>query len=269
MRTDASGSDRGAAAPAAETIPFRHLGRTLRLERRTSADGTTSVTVLPDPHARQLPAELLRGAVDEARRIGGPDTVVLSPAITAEEAVGFTTIGFTPVSHLHLLVHDLAHLTFPARRARADASRHGIVVRDADPTDDDAALAVDRLAFRPEWAMDALGLANARRATPAARYRVAADRTGHVVGYAVTGRAGRRGYLQRLAVHPDCQGRGVGRTLVLDGLRWCRRWGTRGVVVNTQHGNERALGLYRGLGFRDTTVGLVVLELRPTTSAGA
>ena len=80
----------------------------------------------------------------------------------------------------------------------------------------------------------------------------AADRS--VVGYAVTGRAGTRGYLQRLAVAPaTTNGRGIGTALVVDGLRWLRRWGAKEVLVNTQEANEAAVQLYEPLGF----------ELRP------
>jgi ribosomal protein S18 acetylase RimI-like enzyme len=79
------------------------------------------------------------------------------------------------------------------------------------------------------------------------------------VGYAVTGRAGRRGFLQRLAVQPDHQRGGLGRALVLDGLRWLRRWRAERAVVNTQLENDAALALYENLGFRREPSGLSVL----------
>ena len=82
-----------------------------------------------------------------------------------------------------------------------------------------------------------------------------------VVGYAVTGRAGPRGYLQRLAVHPDHQRAGLGGALVVDGLRWLRRWGAKEVLVNTQEGNEPAVRLYEALGFQLRPEGLAVLRL--------
>ena len=47
------------------------------------------------------------------------------------------------------------------------------------------------------------------------------------LGYAICGRAGRRGFVQRLAVDPARHGSGVGRALVLDGLGWLRRRGRR------------------------------------------
>jgi ribosomal protein S18 acetylase RimI-like enzyme len=89
-----------------------------------------------------------------------------------------------------------------------------------------------------------------------------------VAGYAITGRAGPRGYLQRLAVDPSVQRQGIGAALVADGLRWLRRWGAREVLVNTQVGNGPALALYEALGFRLQPDGLAVLrrDLEPTAS---
>jgi ribosomal protein S18 acetylase RimI-like enzyme len=119
-------------------------------------------------------------------------------------------------------------------------------------------LVVDHNAFPPFWRLDEPGLRDALAATPAARFRVAT--APDVIGYAVSGRAGRRGYLQRLAVEPARQGRGLGRALVLDGMRWMRRWGAHEAVVNTQLGNDRALALYHGLGFRLQEDRLAVLH---------
>ena len=97
------------------------------------------------------------------------------------------------------------------------------------------------------------------RATPTARVRVAPSDTG-IVGYAVGGRAGTVGYLQRLAVRPSHQGHGLGRSLVMDSLRWMRRRGANHALVNTQMANERAFGLYLALGFRPEPHDLAVLE---------
>ena len=84
--------------------------------------------------------------------------------------------------------------------------------------------------------------------------------TGGLIGYAITGRSGRRGYIQRLAVHPDCRGVGLGTALVTDGLRWLRRWRVRQAIVNTQFDNGRALALYERLGFARQPLGLSVLS---------
>ena len=75
----------------------------------------------------------------------------------------------------------------------------------------------------------------------------------------MTGRAGRQGYLQRLAVDPDTRRRGLGRALVVDALRWVRRTGGRSCLVNTQADNQDALVLYEACGFRRLPSGLGVL----------
>lgn len=100
---------------------------------------------------------------------------------------------------------------------------------------------------------------DARRATPRHLYRVIVDAEG-VQAYAVTGLAARRGYLQRLAVSPEAEGQGLGRTLIDDALQWLRRRNATRILVNTQERNRRALALYQGVGFEPEPSGLVVLE---------
>jgi ribosomal protein S18 acetylase RimI-like enzyme len=173
---------------------------------------------------------------------------VLTAALAPPERAGFLAAGFEVRDSLHLLAHDLRHIP-----VTPDAHlRRG---RRADKPD---ALAVDHRAFPAFWRLDAGGLHEAMTATPSARFRVAVvDR--RVAGYAVTGRAGHRGYLQRLAVDPTVQGRGLGRALVADCLHWLQRRGVTNAVVNTQVENERALQLYLAMGFRLQPSGLEVL----------
>lgn len=78
-------------------------------------------------------------------------------------------------------------------------------------------------------------------------------------GYAVTGRSRRRGFVQRLAVDPAAQRRGIGRALVLDALAWLHADGIDEILVNTQEGNEPALALYQQLGFGRLPEHLLVL----------
>ena len=126
-----------------------------------------------------------------------------------------------------------------------------------------AVLALDARAFDSFWRLDGAGLDEAISATPHSRFRVATAGDA-IIGYAITGRAGRRGYIQRLAVDPANQRSGVGTALVLDALRWLRRWRADRVMVNTQLQNDRALALYERVGFRRETVGLAVLAAQLT-----
>jgi ribosomal protein S18 acetylase RimI-like enzyme len=178
---------------------------------------------------------------------------VVTGALSPTEQSAFRAAGFSVTEHLHLLSHDLHRLP--------EVPAPPVVLRRGGRPDRTQVLELDRLAFDPFWRLDAAGLDEAISATPHTRFRVAADPTDErVVAYAITGRAGRRGYLQRLAVHPDVQRQGLGLVLVADGLRWLRRWRTERAMVNTQLANERALALYERVGFQREPSGLSVLS---------
>lgn len=129
--------------------------------------------------------------------------------------------------------------------------------RRARRRDLDEVLKVDTGAFGPFWRLDAEGLRDARTATPRSRWRV--NRGTEVMGYCITGRAGSTGYLQRLAVAADRQGRGLGTLLVSDALAWLRQTGVRTALVNTPPDNGRALALYGRCGFQVEPHRLAVL----------
>lgn len=119
---------------------------------------------------------------------------------------------------------------------------------------------LDAAAFGGDWAFDAQALAEACSATPASRARLAVDRGGSPVGFAISGRSGRHGFLQRISVDPHDHRQGIGSTLVADGLRWLRRWRTTTVLVNTEVTNTAALALYHRFGFAVRPDELVVME---------
>lgn len=175
----------------------------------------------------------------------GFSTVVTS-ALTPSDSLPFVDAGFAVRERLHLLAHDLEAIpepTHPTRRARRE--------------DRPAVLALDALAFDDFWRIDRTGLENAVHATPSSRFRVVGD--GAPIAYAITGRAGRQGYLQRVAVHPDARRTGCGRTVVADGLRWLRRHRVTRALVNTQLDNAAALSLYGSCGFVALPTGLCVM----------
>ena len=204
--------------------------------------------LMPLPDAPSPSAGFVRRCCEQLAARGF--TRVVTGALAPAEQSGFLAAGFEVEEELHLLAHDLRELP-----PTTDVERG---LRRARVADRSAVLAVDGVAFPPFWRLDSRGLDEAIKATPNARFRVAGDP--EVVGYAITGRAGRRGFLQRLAVVPERQGAGLGRALVLDGLRWLRRRRVERAVVNTQLQNERALALYEGLGFRRQPSGLSVLS---------
>lgn len=201
----------------------------------------------PLPDAPVPSAVFVRRCLDQLAERGFQR--VITSALSPAEQAGFLGAGFEVHEHLHLLGHDLRHIP------RADTS----ALRRAGADDHPAVLAVDARAFPSFWRIDEASLDEALHATPNSRFRVGTGPDG-ITGYAVTGRAGRRGFLQRLAVDPDSQRRGLGRALCVDALRWLRRWRADEAVVNTQMGNEAALALYESLGFRREAAGLSVLS---------
>ena len=214
--------------------PRSGSGRRSRDERdiRVLCTGSRSLRVAPwpaDGRTAQLTMapgvvaptrDTLRAALLEAAAAGYASAV--TAALGSAERTPFTEAGFQPLAWLHLLERDLVDLPGPPQLGTA-------------------------------------GIAEARHATPSNRVRVAVAPSGAISGYAVSGRSGGRGFLQRLAVDPGVQGRGLGTALALDGMRWMQSRGATTVLVNTQVDNDRALALYRRLGFRLLDEQLAVL----------
>lgn len=135
----------------------------------------------------------------------------------------------------------------------------GLRIRPVRRKDVGPILKLDAAAFDPFWRFDAKALVETSRATPQDRRR-AAQQGGRVIGYAMTGRSGATGFIQRLAVDPGHHRKGTGRALLADGLRWLERRGAVRVLVNTQPGNSRAQALYRSTGFVPQPEDLAVLH---------
>jgi ribosomal protein S18 acetylase RimI-like enzyme len=203
----------------------------------------------PDPAAPLPSAEFLRRCLDTLASRGYRR--VVTSALSPLEQAGFLAAGFDVQERLHLLGLDLSRDLPPVP--------NGYPLRRVGRRRRAEVLTVDRAAFPPFWQFDASGLADALRATPVVRFRAAVEPGGAFAGYAICGRSGVRGFVQRLAVDPTRQRTGTGRRLLLDGLTWMRRRGGTRAVVNTQVGNDAALALYLQVGFEEEPVGLSVL----------
>ena len=198
-------------------------------------------------------AEFIRRCLDLLAQRGF--SRVVTGALSPLEQTGFLAAGFEVEERLHLLGHDLDAL--PESRPVA------VELRRARRADRDDVLAVDHCAFPSFWQLDSNGLDEAVGATPRTRFRIAERHpsvNAPLTGYAICGRAGTRGYVQRLAVHPELQRQGLGWALMVDGMEWLKRRGVQRAMVNTQVGNDVALALYERLGFKRESVGLSVLS---------
>jgi GNAT superfamily N-acetyltransferase len=173
---------------------------------------------------------------------------IRTSALAPTAAHRVESVGFHVVQELVLLEHD-----HPRQSPKPALPTHRLLVGQHA-----AASALDHLAFGPGWSLDPVAIAEVRQATP--HHRARATGGTEPTAYALTGRDGRQGFLQRLAVHPEQQGHGLGRALVNDCLRWLALWRVERVLVNTPVHNLVALRLYETAGFRRLSERLRVCE---------
>ncbi|AKL74597.1 acetyltransferase [Actinobacteria bacterium IMCC26256] len=218
--------------------------------------GSDDIGYLSIGAERPPTAPFVDRCLDSLRRDGYSS--VVTSALAPAETLPFADRDFGVRERLHLLEHQMSGIERP---------RHP--VRRAKRSDRAPLLDIDARAFDEFWHIDQVGLEHALRATPSSRFRVCERRGGgtligddvsNLVGYAITGRSGLQGYLQRLAVAPEAHRQGWGTALVADGLRWLQRHGVVRTLVNTQIKNEAALELYKRSGFSLLPINLVVMD---------
>jgi ribosomal protein S18 acetylase RimI-like enzyme len=234
------------------------------------SDGLTRAVIHPTSSVN-VAESVIRSAVDALRQAGhqGPIT---TPAMSTTEIDSFVSAGFVVTTELSLLRYELHHFRPPT----GESIPAGIKIatlprwRTAGRTRREwlhEALRVDQAAFPTYEHFDALSIDEALHATPHTWVRFAYRRDlDHpsgidIVGYAISGRAGRRSYLQRLAVEPSHNNNGIGSLLCSDAMSWAHARRATVLAVNTRIDNHRALRLYRRLGFELVPGGLVVLTL--------
>ncbi len=185
------------------------------------------------------------GTVEQwlAELVGLGYSGVRTGALNPHQATVVEGLGFRCIQELVLLEH-LDPRAYATSAAAVDSLRptRRLTDDELEPAGD-----VDALAFGHPWGMDATGIADVCRAT--SRHRARWIGSGPIEGYAISGRDAKIGFLQRLAVHPQQQRRGVGLALVTDALRWHARWRVARVLVNTHIDNGAALHLYERVGF--------------------
>ncbi len=72
-----------------------------------------------------------------------------------------------------------------------------------------------------------------------------------MVGVCIATDDGRRGWINRLAVLPEYQGRGIAKKIIAACERALRKRGRRIFCAQTEDGNEKSLGLFRGAGYKE------------------
>ena len=159
------------------------------------------------------------------------------------------TRGFSPLAEVITLTKTDRHLPDALAQTVAEPSAPRITLRSAAEADLAAIAAIDRAAFEPHWWRSEATVR--RRATTASRFTVAEYR-GEVVGYTERELHLPMAHLDRIAVRPHVQGRGVGALLLSDALHTVWQVGARTVSLNTQRHNDRSRRLYDRFGFKPT-----------------
>jgi ribosomal protein S18 acetylase RimI-like enzyme len=180
---------------------------------------------------------------------------VLSPPLPASARRIWNEAGFDLHAHLDLLRLELGKTAAPD---------HLVAV--GDLPDLKEALRIDRAAFAEFWRFDRTSMLEALNSTKHSAIHVVRRPGKGLAGFAITGLGTAIAYLQRVAVDPSWQGRGIGRSLVRSSARWAERQGARALVLNTPADNREASGLYTSEGFLLLPDPLAVLGRFPEDS---
>ncbi|MEA3342106.1 MAG: GNAT family N-acetyltransferase, partial [Chloroflexota bacterium] len=142
-------------------------------------------------------------------------------------------------------------------RALPDVNETNARLRPVADADIPAIVAVDRAAFTPHWQHSEDTI---HRWAAASSCFIVAEVDGSVVGY-VEGRLRLPdAHLNRIALHPAHQGRGIGASLLRDALRAFWQNEARQVSLNTQADNHFSRRLYRRFGFESAGNTMTVWE---------
>ncbi len=86
-----------------------------------------------------------------------------------------------------------------------------------------------------------------------------------VVGAVLAGHDGRRGYINHLAVHPDCRRQGIGRRLVQRCLEALEEAGIRKAHIFIFHDNCDGIAFWKSVGWTERTdIGVISKMIEPS-----
>ena len=166
-------------------------------------------------------------------------TGVISPPLPLSSQRAWTQAGFKPFIDLALMRKSLD--------TPAGSPDHLVVER--PDTDLNDLLSIDAAAFSSFWRFNRGALEEAIGATSRSTTLIIQGNNGTPIAYAVVGFGSAIAYLQRVAVEPEWQGQGMGRSLVRVVARKAKGSGAKVLLLNTQLDNHSAIGLYEDEGF--------------------
>ncbi|MDJ0663223.1 MAG: GNAT family N-acetyltransferase [Acidimicrobiia bacterium] len=179
-------------------------------------------------------------------------TGVISPPLPESAQRAWTQAGYKPLVDLALLRKSLDDTT--------GAPDHLVVEQpEIDLAD---LLSIDEAAFAPFWRFNRGALEEAIGATSRSTTLIILGGDGGPIAYAVVGFGSAIAYLQRVAVQPEWQGQGMGRSLVRVVVRKARSAGAKVLLLNTQIDNHSAIRLYEDEGFVSLPEPLTLLQYK-------
>lgn len=211
---------------------------------RAAGQGEWAMEIVAEPH-RSVEAALVEAA---ERGVEASSGSVLRWWIYDDLDRVALDLGYQPERLLLLMGRPLPTSDMP----RFDPQ---VVVRPFRPgEDDDAWLAVNNAAFEGHPENGGWGQADLEQRLEAGWFDSEGFLTAWVedelVGFCWTKiHPDQRGEIYVIGVSPPWWGRGLGRALVLEGMRYLTGAGCRRVFLYTEGDNARAVRLYRDLGF--------------------
>jgi ribosomal protein S18 acetylase RimI-like enzyme len=211
------------------------------------------VAVSPDLPASEMVRRLLQVASAKLRRLRVPGLVCLASEdwlLRALEDAGFREVD-------RVISYE--------RPSRGPLPQWPRVcdLRHAGTADAETILGLNAAAFGPFWRYDRRTVLGWLLAADHAVVAATAP-SERAFGFALTTLKGGDGDAQlvRVAIHPDDQGQGIGRQLVVDAIQFAWEAGAPGLSLNTQASNTVSRHLYETLGFHLTGGALSVMVQR-------
>lgn len=260
----------GPATAGAQIVLDRRDGHLVGSAHISHAPGHWQLEFVVHPRHRHagIERQLLERAVAEIASDGGGAVVLWADDPDATTAAMIQRLGFAPQ-------RDLLRMECALPLDDAHAWPDGIRARPFRPGDDDAEwLALNNLAFsgHPEqgvWSQHTLDERVRQEWFDPDGFIVAEDDTG-IAGFCWTKIHDdeQAGEIYVIGVHPDRQGIGLGRALVLAGLESIANHGMPTAILYVDASNDAAVGLYESLGFTTTrTNRAFAIDIADATSA--
>jgi len=131
-----------------------------------------------------------------------------------------------------------------------------ITISQASRADADEILLIDRTAFPPLWQQDEQAIFTSLQRDG---FLLKAEWQDVLVGYACGISNETYGHINRLAVHPQVQGQGIGKRLLAESISHFHQSGLHRITLNTQANNTASRRLYEQFGFQMINCDIQVL----------